>query len=130
LPDAGSTNAPTTAAATNVTLNSVSYNEKTRPRKSSSTCSCTSVSTLILEPCATMPSSKAAGSSVCIVYGTPSATSVSAAPANSPVTQACLPNRRTAAGVTAAAVSVPTAVAAKTCPNPASPAWKIPSSVK
>ena len=32
--------------------------------------------------------------------------------------------RRTAAGVMAAAISVPAAVAAKTCPSPASPAWK------
>ena len=48
------------------------------------------------------------------------------ASANSPVTQACLPNRRTAAGVIAAAISVPAAVAAKTWPSPASPAWKTP----
>ena len=82
------------------------------------------MSTLIFDPWATMPSRNAAGTSVCIVYGTPSTTSVSAATANSPATQSCLPNRRTAAGVTAAAVSVPAAVAAKTWPSPASPAWK------
>ena len=82
------------------------------------------MSTQIFEPWATMPSRNAAGRSVCDLYGRPSTTSVSAASANSPVTQACLPIRRTAAGVIAAAISVPAAVAAKTWPSPASPAWK------
>src|SRR5215213_1741723 len=53
-----------------------------------------------------------------MVNGSPSASSVTAAALNSPISQRCLPNRRTAAGVTAAAVRVPMAVAAKTWPGP------------
>jgi len=88
------------------------------------------VSTQIFEPWATNASSSPAGTRVCIVNGTPSVPSVTAASPNTIAIQPGLPTRRTAVGVTTAASSTPTAATANACPSPASPARKKPWSWK
>jgi hypothetical protein len=84
------------------------------------------VSTQILIACPANASTNPAATTAGGANGSPSTGWATALPASSTVIHLGLPVRRTTAGVTTAASSVPAAPAASTSPSPASPPGKSP----
>src|SRR3954471_16300786 len=95
------------ADETKATLNSRSYREKTRPRKASSTCRWTRVSTQILTPWADRPRKNAATTTAGRGYRAAGKISTTAATASRATIQARGVSRDVASGVTTAAAKYP-----------------------
>jgi hypothetical protein len=99
------------APATNAPLNSMSYREKTRPRKSSSTSCWRVVVAQMATPCATTPSRKPMTRKPGCEKPVPRAAVVMPPAASRIVIQVVLASRRVASGVTTAAAPYPIAEA-------------------